>query len=210
MSSIAFIVECTTKLDPAGCARVGPDATAEDDSADREAYSRNLDHLITLIDMQFMNSSATTDSILEWLRIQIATNRNEDEPTDVRVHPGTTTALTVHKSKGLEFDRVIVASTDTEYGPPAFSDSEAFVTKEEDGRIRVWWRWTPYARTTWTNAEEHEDGWVSNETETAREEARLLYVAMTRAKSRLTLLRPHPAPRHDCWNSLLERAEGQA
>jgi DNA helicase-2/ATP-dependent DNA helicase PcrA len=210
MSAIAFIVECTTKLDPAACTRVGPDATPEDDSADREAYSRNLDHLITLIDMQFMNSSATTDSILEWLRIQIATNRNEDEPTDVRVHPGTTTALTVHKSKGLEFDRVIVASTDTEYGPPAFSDSEAFVTKEEDGRIRVWWRWTPYARTTWTNAEEHEDGWVSNETETAREEARLLYVAMTRAKSRLTLLRPHPAPRHDCWNSLLERAEGQA
>ena len=212
MSAVAFIVECHTKLDPAACERVDggvPNAPPSDEQAARAAYSRNLDHLITLIDSQFQNSAATADSILDWLRVQIGTNRNEDEPAETRPHEGETIALTVHKSKGLEFDRVIIACTDTEYEASSFIKSEAFVTAE-NGKTRVWWRWEyGDSGATWRNADDGDAGWGIDRQETAREEARLLYVAMTRAKSRLELLRPKRKSQKPCWDTLLRSAEEQ-
>jgi DNA helicase II / ATP-dependent DNA helicase PcrA len=211
MSAVAFIVECHTKLDPAACERGGdhaPDSNARDKQIARSAYSRNLDHLITMIDAQFQNSAATADSILDWLRIQIGTNRSEDEPAEPRAGDGETIALTVHKSKGLEFDRVIVACTDTEYEASSFVKSEAFVTAA-NGKTKVWWRWRPTDKEEWQNAPRGDAGWKVDERETEREEARLLYVAMTRAKARLEMLRPRQSKANACWDNLLRSAESQ-
>jgi superfamily I DNA/RNA helicase len=212
MSAVAFIVECHTKIDPSACERVGDGASGAskgDDRAARAAYSRNLDHLITLIDSQFQNSAATVDSILDWLRMQIGTNRNEDEPAEPRSNEGETIALTVHKSKGLEFDRVIVACTDTEYEASSFIKSQAFVTAV-NGKTTVWWRWKLDDQgVEWMNAQAHDSGWQVDQRETEREEARLLYVAMTRAKAQLELLRPARACTTPCWDALLGAAEVQ-
>jgi len=202
MAAVAFIVECHTRLDPSACSR-GED----DDGRARAAYSRNLDHLITLIDAQFQNSAATASAILEWLRIQIATNRSEDEPAERRITEGETIALTVHKSKGLEFDRVIVPRTDTNFEASAFVTTEAFVT-EQSGRNRVWWKWKvgEYG-TVWRNATDDQSGWMVDEQETTKEETRLLYVAMTRAKSHLTIIRPANRAQQPCWHDLLQLGE---
>lgn len=202
MAAVAFIVECHTKLDPSACG-----CAADDDEEARVVYSRNLDHLITLIDAQFQNSAATADSILAWLRVQIATNRIEDEPAEPRATQGETIALTVHKSKGLEFDRVIVACTDTNFETSDYVTSEAFVTSE-GGKTKVWWTWKMGQEgADWRNAPEAEAGWNVDLQETEREETRLLYVAMTRARSRLEVLRPAKAPTFPCWDKLLRSAE---
>jgi DNA helicase-2/ATP-dependent DNA helicase PcrA len=202
MAAVAFIVDCHTRLDPSACSRSG-----DDDGRARAAYSRNLDHLITLIDAQFQNSAATAGAILEWLRIQIATNRSEDEPAERRVTEGETIALTVHKSKGLEFDRVIVPRTDTNFEASAFVTTEAFVT-EQNGRNRVWWKWKIGENgAVLRNATDDQDGWIHDEDETIKEETRLLYVAMTRAKSHLTILRPVNQPQQLCWHGLLQFGE---
>lgn len=202
MAAVAFIVDCHTRLDPSTCSRSG-----DDNGRARAAYSRNLDHLITLIDAQFLNSAATAGAILEWLRIQIATNRSEDEPAERRATEGETIALTVHKSKGLEFDRVIVPRTDTNFEASAFVTTEAFVT-EQNGRNQVWWKWKVGENgTVWRNATDDQGGWRVDQQETTREETRLLYVAMTRAKSHLTILRPVNQPQQQCWHKLLQFGE---
>ncbi len=153
-------------------------------------YGRCLDHVVTLMDGQFRDSPTTLERLLSWLRLQIATNRIEDEPeaeTDGKV-----VALTVHKSKGLEFDRVVVPFTGVTFGPPRSVTTRTSVLRPSGATPRLLWRWTlnsgkPYA-TDFSNVPlDRQQEWHVDDADTAKEEARLLYVAMTRARDELIL-----------------------
>lgn len=184
-----WLVECVAAFAPQACERTG----TLDDEGYRCSYGRCLDHLVTLLDGQFADASVSLDRVLSWLRLQIATNVTEDEPTDPDDAPGSTTALTVHKAKGREFDLVYVPHTWTPFGPPPSVKTRASVLKQGDGPPRLAWQWTE--RLTYSNvatAEHHL--WQADDAETLREETRLLYVALTRAKSRAVVAMTRRTP----------------
>jgi superfamily I DNA/RNA helicase len=185
MPTLGWLVECIRTFQPEAC-----EVIAEDDETERRRYGRCLDHLITLIDLQFGDGPTTLERVLAWLRLQIATNHFEDEPqadTDGKI-----VALTVHKAKGLEFDHVLVPFTDNQFGPPRTLPTRTSVLRPTDGRPRLLWRWTlnrgrQYA-TDFSNVPlNRSQDWQVDDADTAKEETRLLYVAMTRARDELAL-----------------------
>ncbi len=186
----ALIAECSRTMTP--------EAFAGGSINDRNHYRRCLDQLICMIDDAFGTGPGTVHSVLEWLRLQIATNRNEDEPAppeDCAVR-----AITVHKAKGREFDFVLMPHTWSEFGPPKGTATNASVL-EHNSRKRLVWKWNPKRGCEATNTG-NRTLWESDLRETEREEARLLYVAMTRAKHRLLVFHPYSS-RPNTWSGLL-------
>jgi DNA helicase-2/ATP-dependent DNA helicase PcrA len=200
MSVQSWILECARSFSPSSCSLPQPD-----DDTERLRYSRCLDHLLMLIDAEFAESPTTLPRLLSWVRLQIATNSNEDEPVDADDIKGKTTALTVHKSKGLEFDFVIIPYTSTSFDPSQNITSEVAIVRQKSGRPRVIWKWRGQenSKTPLTNVGPTEKLWDQEKDETACEEARLLYVAMTRARDELTILVPKNAKKRT-WSELLE------
>jgi ATP-dependent exoDNAse (exonuclease V) beta subunit len=209
MSAVAFVVECCRRFAPNLVERSGENAV------NRLKYARNLNHLITLLDSQFADSPATIDSLLVWLRLQIAVNRSEDEPVEESDLAASTVAITVHKSKGLEFDHVIIPYTETSFDPPAVMKTHVFVVGENDSR-KVRWAWSPSSgHRKIRNGADNALEWVTDEDETNREEARLLYVAMTRAKENLVMYVRTDSPRaapgisnSETWGDLISKVAG--
>ncbi|WP_027860118.1 exodeoxyribonuclease V subunit beta [Marmoricola sp. URHB0036] len=203
---LEWVVECTRVFAPEACSLPG-----EDDETERRRYGRCLDHLLTLLDAQFQDGPLSLERLLSWLRLQIATNRTEDEPDPET--GGRIVALTVHKAKGLEYDRVVVPSTNRQFGPPRSVTTRTAVLRPPDEQVRLLWRWHlnkgQWNETDYTNVPvtRQLDDWGTDDTDTAREEARLLYVAMTRAKEELVLMVDHRArvstTSPTCWADLL-------
>lgn len=197
MPTLAWVVECNRVFGPATSSR--PQA---DDDVERARYVRCFDQVVTRMDAQFAHAPASLESVLSWLRLQIATNFVEDEDTDVEKTPGRTTALTVHKAKGAEFDYVIVPWTTTPFKRRKYVNRATVL--RENGQPVLAWEWNP-SKGEFTNVATADAAlWQRDDSETAQEETRLLYVAMTRAKRRLTIFVPERLPRTtDNWAGLL-------
>ena len=113
----------------------------------------------------------------------------------------------MHKSKGLEFDYVLVPNTWTSFGIPKQVRTRVAVLQEAERTRRVLWTWD------WASGGESQirsnlsagddERWSRDDLETRKEEARLLYVAMTRARSELVIFRPD-RQRPDSWHGLLD------
>jgi len=208
---LEWVVECVSVFAPEACS-----LPIYDDTTERPRYGRCLDHLLTLLDAQFQDRPLSLERLLSWIRLQIATNHREDEPDPET--GGTIVALTVHKAKGLEYDRVVVPSTDRTFGPSNNVTTRTAVLRREGEPVRLLWQWrlgkngygdrTTY-QTDYSNVPlaRREVDWGTDDVDTAREEARLLYVAMTRAKEELVLMVDRRATagtgRPTCWADLL-------
>lgn len=203
MPVIAWIVECSRALAP---------ETSFSDSApettEQRRYARCLDHLITLLDANFKEGAVSLHRVISWLQLQIATNRKEDEPVEWTELAGRTTALTVHKAKGLEFDHVLIPYTGMSFGAPNRAMTRVAVLRDGQQVPRIIWKWKP-GKTfrEFSNVSSNDQRlWTEDAHETSREEARLLYVAMTRAKERLLIYRSRSArttPQPQSWAELL-------
>ena len=89
--------------------------------------------------------------------------------------------MTIHQSKGLEFEHVIIPNVDTPLTPP---DSDRLVISPQDQR----WGFSIYNENKEAIHSVQQKSWKNNKkTEQLLEQDRLLYVAMTRAKKTLTL-----------------------
>lgn len=179
MPVIAWVVECTRVFRPENTV-----LPTDLDDAEGSRYSRCLDHLITILDGEFQERPVSIQKLISWIQIQIATNKEEDEPRDDRPLEGVTVALTVHKAKGLQFDRVLIPYTWANFESRTILGTRMTVLRGSNQSPRVLWRWTASQFAQFSNVAPPENMlWELNWKETVREEARLLYVALTRARS---------------------------
>ena len=181
--TLAWLLQCSATLAPKGCRMPG-----DMDDVDIFRYGRCFDHLVSLLDAAFQDSAISPHKVLEWLRLQIATNRIEDEPDPINSEQAVqVTALTVHKAKGLEFDRVVIPVTSSPFSQ-SYGRSEIAIIPSQSGGARLAWRWKWSPNSEYSNVASAESAlWKTEAKEQRREEARLLYVAMTRAKSELVI-----------------------
>lgn len=203
MPTLAWVVELGRTFQPEGC------SIPDEDEAERQRYGRCFDHLVTLMDAQFQDGPTTLEGLLGWLRLQIATNRNEDEPDPET--EGKVVALTVHKAKGLEFDRVVIPTTSVQFGPPWSLATRTSILRRPGESPRLLWRWRLNAGrrygSDFSNVPLHDADWSVDDLDTAREETRLLYVAMTRAREELVVFldpRTRSGSEPQRWAELLE------
>lgn len=173
---------------------------------DHARYARCLTHLLTILVEVFEGGSATLPSMLEWLRLKIATDAVESEPVDPELVQGdrVCVALTVHKAKGLEYSRVIIPFTRGKFVKKTAQGRTSASVVDHAGRPRLLWEWN--ARTpVLTNSNSTGQAAAADRQEIRREETRLLYVAMTRAEDELVVL-TGPPPTHDgiaTWDHLI-------
>ncbi|PHD95387.1 UvrD-helicase domain-containing protein [Bacillus toyonensis] len=161
-------------------------------------YEKNLYHLMNIIQKQFDSMSGTLWNIHEWLTLQIRVNRNENEPM-IETKLGVVEITTVHRSKGLEYHTVIMPKLNH-----SFSNKQAsFYIQDEkemvDDKRIVGWKANNFKNNHFAALQNYESF------EVEREETRLLYVAMTRAKKRLLLMMPEKIS-ENTWGNLLGRA----
>ncbi len=184
---LGLLVRCKDILDPAS-----RPAASGDPADTQERYRRNLDHLFSRLDEEFEQSPASMAEMLRWVIHQAATNRREDDPALTSRDPERKTLLmTVHAAKGREFDFVLVPNTFTKFVPPQqmrTSEVSVIVGTGSPTR-RLIWRWNPRGGRSCQNVAARDPLWNVDATETIREEARLLYVAMTRAKRELVIFK---------------------
>lgn len=148
---------------------------------DAKQYQANLDKLMDILQQRMDTEFVTLYDVYVFLSLMIATNRTDMEPDVETVDDYTSVyIMTVHKSKGLEFDTVIM---------PAMS---APIVPREQTTIMV---------------KDNKVGWLYKINDTRKmynswygdlrkdqvgkgvaEETRLLYVAMTRAINHLYML----------------------
>jgi DNA helicase-2/ATP-dependent DNA helicase PcrA len=167
-----------------------------------ERYQRNLDHAYMLIDDAFKDGTISLWQVIEWLDLKSSTDFETDEP-DV-VSKVDVLAITVHKAKGREFEAVLIPFTDSAF----VSDSRTNVSILNRGEERrIGWRWWRGQGKSGTPLESNIDNEFKrrDEDETVKEETRLLYVAMTRAKKKLAIFvdRSSDSPTPRRWADLL-------
>lgn len=204
MSPIAFLIQCNQILRPASV-RLTPKEGAEE----RFDYERNLNHLFALMEENLSGGSISLSGMLQWLVLQIGTNREVDEPASNSGDGTRLDVMTVHRAKGDEFDFVLIPNTWTKVGPPQSAKTEVTVASSAGAERAVRWRWhSPNGK--FENSSKGDDLiWSLNTQETEREEARLLYVAMTRAKSNLTVfMHSYQRGQDITWGKMLDARNG--
>lgn len=152
-------------------------------------YEANLDKLFHILRKHFSGDMATLSQICEFLKINILTNKSEDEP-DVKAVAGCgcVYGMTVHKAKGLEFDTVILPMTHKPFRKPI--DTELIIDETCTPK-RVGWSYVIWNPENMDVADVHKHNTyysdcLSKETfNIDKEEARLLYVALTRSIRKL-------------------------
>ena len=166
------------------------------------AYERNLDHAMVLLDDAFGDGSVSLLEALNWLNHKANTDRDEEEP-DSESAPDVL-AITVHKAKGREFDAVVIPFCDMKFT----AEKRTSVTLvSSSGKRRVGWRWWHGRGRAGHLLDKNIDAKFEalDRSETVKEETRLLYVAMTRAKKQLTIIYPSGGALSspDCWADLV-------
>lgn len=129
----------------------------------------------------------------------IATNREEMEP-DVEMENDydytSVYIMTVHKSKGLEFDTVIMPAMNHSLVPSERTTVLA-------GKDKVAWTYEP-GKSNQMKSQWYEELHREMIEKGVAEETRMLYVAMTRAVNRLILL-VNDWSTYESWSSLIRK-----
>ena len=176
-----------------------PERIFAEGSPERFQYVANLEKLFAILRKQFIGDMASVYEIYDYLRIRINTDNSEDEP-DIsdKTGCGIIYGMTVHKAKGLEFDTVILTDTDRYFLP---SRGQELIIDDHVRPCLAGWKYKNRKGIEKSNnlyssliKKEHND--------VRREEARLLYVALTRSIRRLDIILVDN--KTDCWSEMLE------
>lgn len=187
----------------------------EEAEAERKAltYELNLGKILDVITEKYSGDYVSLHSLLKWFKIQLKTNRDEDEANDTRLTVNAVNILTVHRSKGLEYHTVIIPFTDRYFYTSLMNSVLVF----NNDKSKAGWQITARSRSTdvhFSNKSFNSiskaslcsemDGMVSEEKAIESEELRLLYVAMTRAEEQLWIIKYATKPTKSCWGKYLQ------
>ena len=139
----------------------------------------------------------TIYDLYEYLTFMIATNREEMEPDLETVNDYTSVyIMTVHKSKGLEYDTVIMPVMNGSIEP---RKQTSFLT--DQGKAAWFYE---KKRSIKMSSPYYDELWQEVREKGVREETRMLYVAMTRAVNKLVLLVDSYGT-YESWSSLIRK-----
>lgn len=152
-------------------------------------YELNLEKILTEIYAQF-NNNATLIQIYDWLKLQILTNRESDEAEieETSFEDNFVRVMTVHKSKGLQFHTVLIP-----YPKNAFIRNDNAMVKDiivhigEQDELKFGWKYHDKPSEFENISSNYRALRNLENEEQRREEARILYVAMTRAEQSLKI-----------------------
>lgn len=162
---------------------------------DAKQYQANLDKLMDILQQRMDTEFVTLYDLYVFLSLMIATNRTDMEPDVETVDDYTSVyVMTVHKSKGLEFDTVVMPAMSAGIVP---RKQTTIMVKDE----KVGWLYMVDEHTKMYN------GWYEllrkdQVVKGMAEETRLLYVAMTRAVNNLYMLVDN-WDFHESWSTLI-------
>lgn len=176
-----------------------------------ETYRLNLNKLLGILYEHFSGDFASLDSLYRFLSIKITAMDDEDalypDLADLGPEAAVVEIMTVHKAKGLEFETVFMPFTGQPFGAgkrrrkekkdnSSKNEMEVLSQMNDDGRLNVGWKRGKYSNDLYTK------GLKAEEQSIRRDEARLLYVALTRAKRNLIVTLPADIE-SDSWAEFL-------
>ena len=160
-------------------------------------YRTNYECLMEKITQKYSHEYLTINLVSEYLKINITTYQEEaSRKKDCNTNEVTVLCTTIHKSKGLEYGTVIMPYTSDDISNINHSGIGVNVV---DGKLI-------YSFGSGNGNMDYSEGYQidSESLESMREEARILYVAMTRAIRNFVWLKDLDGKAHDCWGDLLE------
>ena len=163
-------------------------------------YRTNYECLLEKITQKYSREYLTVNLIDDYLKINITTYQEEASRKKERdSNEVTVLCTTIHKSKGLEYGTVVMPYTADDISSTYHSGIGVNVV---DGKLI-------YSYGYGNGNMDYSDGYQvdSESLESEREEARILYVAMTRAIRNFVWLKDMDAKVIDCWGDLLEVIE---
>lgn len=146
-------------------------------------YELTIGKLFEKLHETFSDDFVSLNQIANWLQVQIATNRDEEEVA----YSGNNKIdyvhiLTVHRSKGLEYHTVIIPFTER-----PFTTSFSKIIFDDAKKKAGWIINKPGYEERYNN--HYKALSEKDDLESIKEETRLLYVAMSRAKNELVIIR---------------------
>ena len=164
---------------------------------DAKRYQINLDKLMEMIQQRMDGEFATLYDLYVYMSLMIATNREDMEPDIDMVDDYTSVyIMTVHKSKGLEFDTVIMPAMNGRLIP---NERTTILSNKN----KVAWCYIKDEMHR-MNSEWYQELRKEAVKKGMEEETRMLYVAMTRAVNKLVLL-VNNWNNYESWSSLIRK-----
>lgn len=178
-------------------------------SYERDTYNLNLNKLMQIFYDTFKSEYSSFWSAYNLLKMRCSTDSQEDSvyPT---LNKGKKDAIiqvmTVHKAKGLEFDTVVMPFLNTPFWQDPISSSNIskdidFNFNNTDGKLSLGWF-------LYNVQKYHNNYYDINKKEehdaVFRDEARILYVGLTRAKRRLYCYLQKTRPRKETWAFMIQ------
>ena len=179
-------------------------AFPEDERESRRKYYKiNLDILIEDIVQSGNEDYITINKLENYLYIKIFANQHQDERSvELKSTEHEIKCLTVHKSKGLEYDHIILPFTQE---PMTMVGSNKIIITHEKIFVRLKINNKIIITTDNFNKQIKQE-----KIDLVKEEARILYVALTRAKDTVTWMQQidkKPNKKKESWKLLLEGGE---
>ena len=163
-------------------------------------YRANYECLMEKITQKYSREYLTVNLVDDYLKINITTYQEEaSRKKELDSNEVTVICTTVHKSKGLEYGTVIMPYTSDDISNTYHTGIGVNVI---DGKLI-------YSYGSGNGNMDYSEGYQvdSESLENEREEARILYVAMTRAIRNFVWLKDLDGKAQDCWGDLLEVVE---
>lgn len=152
-------------------------------------YELNLEKITLEIFTKF-GQGASLVKIYDWLKLQMATNRESDEVEleDSVFEQNFIRVMTVHKSKGLQFHTVVIPYPENPFIKSAHKIKKDFIVQiGEKDELKFGWKYEDEQNDFTTVTTNYKKLRGEEDEEQRREEARILYVAMTRAEQSLKI-----------------------
>lgn len=143
---------------------------------------RNIEKLVNIAEEYDYKKFGTHDSFIDYIRDEIQYNINEGDAALDNEHSNAIKIMTIHASKGLEFEGVIIPNVHKNILSKSHSELRKINVIYGYGEILIRKNLTGYNNKNFT---EYVDGKLID---AINEEIRVLYVAMTRAKKHIVLV----------------------